>query len=198
MTHSQQETNSSQMMDVRDIRVEKIPPISMHTQDTALLLSLDPELVEKACIVLGLSSGRPSFGCVEDRFRLAYGPHGQDVLAARCSPYSRVGNQMLGNWLDQADILVYLVQSLSLGYTSLEFLFSLLPSLPARIRCVVAISDYPAISDHLAAYGREYVVLDNLDQLGGSLFPSSTAASMFPGRKRRSDTLETAPSITPG
>lgn len=187
------ECGSGSMMSSND--KENCPP----RRETILLLGVEPKSVAHACQCLCLcseSSSESAFGCIEDRYRIP----GTDteVIAAGCGIDTRIGNRMLNSWLQEADTLVYLGNDSEISPTrSSELFFSLLPSLPARIHRVVVISDREEISDHLHAYvgEREYLVLDTVEELS-EIFGNFRSCRKSDERKRRSDTIETAPSLS--
>ena len=158
--------------------------------ETLLLLSIDPECVRQACRFLRLSEDddkESAFGCVEDRYTVG----DTQVIAARCGVDSKLGNRMLPTWLNEIDTLVYIIPPNTGNLISRckEILYSMIPSLPARVRRVVVISNCREFSDHSQAYDRNFLRLDTLEEL-------SDVCRTKQG-KRRSDTLETAPSMTP-
>jgi hypothetical protein len=162
--------------------------MDLMTSETLLLLSVDPECVRQACRFLRLSDDNESaFGCVEDRYRVGE----TQIIAVRCGVDSMLGNRLLPTWLNEIDTLVYIVppDTGNQIFRSEEIFFSMIPSLPARVRRVVIISNCREISDHSQAYDRNFLRLDTLEEL-------SDVCRTNQG-KQRSDTLETAPSITP-
>jgi hypothetical protein len=187
------------------------------THRTLLLLSKEPSLTTSACRLLlpgGASAGPPppeeggqmSRCCVEDRFTVS----GVDVVTARCALDSRVGHRMVSAWRSQpVDSLVFLLtreKNDSQYVRSLELFFSLLPSLPARVVRVVlvTISDPPfareEISDlqqRLGAYVEEgccrsWTLVETSDASEQLMSEICGPIQML---KRRSDTLDTAPSL---